>query len=112
MRVNDVKLEGKVGYVTWRQGGNYQILGMSLNFANRKDKKTGQWENNYISCTMFCDSAAVPEIKDGDYIHANGYLSQDRWTDKEGKKKESIKFIINQFTNDGQKDRANDMGGF
>ena len=62
---------------------------------NYKDKNTGKYESDFFRVKAFGNTATFVDnyIRKGVKVEIEGSLTQERWTDKEGKKRERI--VIN-----------------
>ena len=63
-----------------------------------KDKSSGEWkeEVSYFDASYFGKQAEdmAREMQKGVSVIVQGYLKQDRWTDREGKSRSTLKLIL------------------
>jgi len=77
----------------------YAILNFSI-ASNRSVKKDEQWQDvvSFFNCTIFgkrAESIAQYMTK-GKQLAIDGALSQDRWTDKDGNKRNVVKILVDK----------------
>ena len=79
-------------------------LGVRRDF---KDKKTGQYETDWIPLTVFGKTAEImsQHLSKGSKVEIVGKLQTNNYTDKDGNKRTSYDVIVNSF---GFLDSAND----
>ena len=83
--------------------------------VDRKFKRQGEPEADFISCVAFGKSAVFIEkyVKKGQRIAVAGSLSTRSYEDKEGHKKYVTEVITNEhFFADSAKEKAKDSSGF
>ena len=83
--------------------------------VDRKFKRQGEPEADFISCVAFGKSAVFIEkyVKKGQRIAVAGSLSTRNYEDKNGQKRYVTEVITNEhFFADGAKEKAKDSSGF
>lgn len=103
MNINQVTLGGNI---TRDPELKYSPAGISictLSIANNRRWKTKDGEKKeeviFIDCTFFgkTGETVAQYFRKGSRIMVQGRLSQDRWEDKEGRKRTTMKVVCNEF---------------
>jgi single-strand DNA-binding protein len=102
---NDINTISLTGRLTkdpdYRVGANAPIANFSI-AVNYRDKVS------YFDCVGFSGLADIINnyLKKGAPVAISGKLQQDRWEDKEGKTRSSVKIIVSELKMLGKKDTA------
>lgn len=78
------------------------VLALSLAVNKSwKDKASGEWkeEVSYFEASLFGKQAEdfSRDMQKGTPVMVQGYLRQDRWTDREGKSRSTLKLILDDL---------------
>ena len=101
--------------IRYTQGATPIAIARYTLAVNRRFKKEGEPEADFISCVAFGKAAEFIEkyAKKGQRIAVAGSLSTRSYEDKEGHKKYVTEVITNEhFFADGAKEKAKDSSGF
>jgi single-strand DNA-binding protein len=103
MSVNNVTLIGHLTQdIDIRTGQTGSIVGrLSIAVNDRIKNKEGEWVDyaNYFNAVIFGKRAESlqPYLLKGKKIGISGSLRQNRWEDKDGKKRNSVDIYINEI---------------
>jgi single-strand DNA-binding protein len=90
---------------TFSNGGKVAKFGFAVN-NNRKNKATGQWENEpvFIDCEVFNRGEmgrqadlVEQSLKKGHQVFLEGHLKLDQWTGQDGQKKSVLRVVVDNF---------------
>ncbi len=84
--------------IRYSQGTNATAVGRYTLAVDRRFKREGQPEADFISCTVFGKGAEFAEkyFRQGTKIAVTGSLQQDNYTNKNGEKVYSFQVIIDE----------------
>ncbi len=84
--------------VRYSQNGNNTAVGRYTLAVDRRFKREGQPEADFINCTVFGKSAEFAEkyFKQGTKILVTGSLQQDNYTNKNGEKVYSFQVVVDE----------------